>query len=576
MNLHEFVWYSSYDITGRKPGEVKVLLRDVPYPFIGKDKCSYAIYVPRIRLLGDDSMEYQDARFSFDDKVELRTVWNLFKSAVNYLSAFVAASSPAIYPAFIDGRKENIALTAISLVEDAAINAYVKKFHQTLVADFVCANAASYHLFKPLDSIRDEGLKLSCAALLYYKMGMVKGSISESLEKDARLLSSILVDLEMDLKQIKPPYETDGERVGLFRSYDSGKLKALEEVYDQLSRYRFQTSEVLSLPYMNHIGSSSVLYGLRSCDWGGIERTAIEISDHSGIKSDLNMEDLERESSKIIGDWLMSERTAAKVLAKYRQIGEITRFKSFGFPEEDFAEFIRRREEHSRSVRRLVNRLSVVYNISGEDYRHETGGLDLQEAIQVVASRSDRNDVFIDEALQSRSQAWGILVDVSRSLKAFSGEVKDVVLCLTESARRLFQDNRSLGIFAFDDKFYVVKDFTEAISSRVSARIGGLEHGGLTYLPDGVRMTTEILRKRYEDTRIMVVISDGFPSGYTRISEESKIEIRRASRAGIHTIGIGISSEEVKGFFPVWCSVNTPYDLMKSFAKVYLQYALSP
>ncbi|MCJ7770624.1 hypothetical protein MUP37_03490, partial [Candidatus Bathyarchaeota archaeon] len=75
--------------------------------------------------------------------------------------------------------------------------------------------------------------------------------------------------------------------------------------------------------------------------------------------------------------------------------------------------------------------------------------------------------------------------------------------------------------------------------------------------------------------RIMVVVSDGFPAGYSNITEESKSEIRRAARTGIQTIGIGIDSDEVKRYFPVSCIVSTPYDLMRSFVNLYLRYAFS-
>jgi hypothetical protein len=53
----------------------------------------------------------------------------------------------------------------------------------------------------------------------------------------------------------------------------------------------------------------------------------------------------------------------------------------------------------SGPIRRILNRLRLLKNIGGEDYRHESGILDLQEAIQVVASKSPRMDVFTLEEL---------------------------------------------------------------------------------------------------------------------------------------------------------------------------------
>jgi len=36
-------------------------------------------------------------------------------------------------------------------------------------------------------------------------------------------------------------------------------------------------------------------------------------------------------------------------------------------------------------------------------------------------------------------------------------------------------------MYAFNNKFYITKDFSETFSSRVKARIGGLKHGGMSY-----------------------------------------------------------------------------------------------
>jgi nitric oxide reductase activation protein len=224
-------------------------------------------------------------------------------------------------------------------------------------------------------------------------------------------------------------------------------------------------------------------------------------------------------------------------------------------------------------IRRILNKLRLLRNLYGDDFRHETGLLDLQEAIQVVASKSPRTDVFTLEELQSMVEAWAILVDASRSLNYFHGEVRGIILCLAEVANELLLDKTAWGVFAFSNKFYIVKDFSEVYTNRIRARIGGLKHSGLTYLPDGIMLAAEALKKRLEESKVLVVVSDFFPSGYENIEEELTERVKKIERSGIGVIGIGVNNEAVKNYFRTNCVVENPYELMKKFAKAFIEYS---
>jgi len=573
LNLYEFAWYSSYDITGKKPGEVKILLRrSAPFPFIEKDECGYIICLPRMKRVGRKNVEYQGMLFNLDDENCNKVLWNLFKASIFYLSAFTIASNTEVYSDYVKDRNDNLALNAINLVEDAAITAYIKSFHKSLLPNILFTDAVSYLLLKPAEIIWDEGVKFVSSVLSCYKTGMTKGNMPDRMFRDTKNMASKLRELEN--RTIKS-YLDSGKRSRddpVTALNDDEKQEVFSEVYEKLAQYCGYVSEVPSFLYMNHLSKNSIFWKARVPAKDEIEGILAGIASRLNPVSDLNVDSNRNEAAKSFRDWLMRENSQQKILMKYQFIGNETHFKSFIFPEEDYAEFIRRKERHSRDIRRVMSRLAIFYNLAGEDFRRETGALDLQEAIQVVASQSRRTDVFSDETLQHRAQAWTILVDVSLSLKAFSGEVKDVILCLTEVARKLFQDNRSLGIFAFDDKFYVIKDFSETYSSSICARIGGIEHSGLTYLSDGIKIVAEALKRRYEETKIMIVVSDGFPTGYKHISEDTKNQIKSVVKSGINAIGIGIDSRGIRDYFPAHCVVKTPYELMKSFVNVFFQY----
>ncbi len=147
-----------------------------------------------------------------------------------------------------------------------------------------------------------------------------------------------------------------------------------------------------------------------------------------------------------------------------------------------------------------MQKLRLLKNITGEDFKHESGLLDLQEAIQVVASKSRRTDIFVREELQASEQAWSILIDASHSLNLAIGTVRDVSLCMGDVAKNIILDQRAWGIFAFNNKFYIIKDFSENYSALSQARIGGLKYSGMTYLPDGIFLATNMLRTRNEQS----------------------------------------------------------------------------
>jgi hypothetical protein len=153
--------------------------------------------------------------------------------------------------------------------------------------------------------------------------------------------------------------------------------------------------------------------------------------------------------------------------------------------------------------------------------------------------------------------------------------VRGIALCLAEVAKMLILNQNSWGMYAFNNKFYVVKDFSEKYGARIRARIGGLAHGGFTYLPDAILLAAQALTKRLEEARVLVVISDFFPAGYEGAEEKLKENIKKIQRMGVGIIGIGINSTAVRRYIRHSCVVERPYDLMKKFTKAFIEYSSS-
>jgi len=576
LRLYESAWFTAYDLTMKEPGELRVLVRDsIPFPFLTRDKHGFVICLPNLKKLGDKQVGYQRMNFDLEDENHSQIIWSLFMSSICYLSLYTVASNVNAYAGYVEGKDEDAVLNAINIVEDVMINSYLKTFHRTFVPEIMFADAVSYLLLKPAEHIRNEGVRLATSILSLYKTGMIKGSLPKTMLKDVvnivgmlRALDKATVKAYSEIKN--KPDDSDKEAPYV---NDDLKTKVFREIYGTLRKHSNVIPEVPSFLYMNHPTRTSIFYSnLEPPPEEKITAVLNEMTRKLGFKVNINLNRLKAEAAQNLWDWMSKERKKEKILAKYKEIGADTRFKEFVFPPMDYAEFLRRKSAHSKTIRRITNRLAVYYNLTGEDFRRETGVIDLQQAIQVIASQSRRSDIFMEDTLRYRGQSWAILVDVSLSLEAFAGQVKDVILCLSEVSRKLFHDNRSLGIFAFDDKFYVIKDFTENHSRSVCARIGGIEHSGLTYLPDGIKTAAKALKKQYEESKILIVVSDGFPTGYKGVVEETKEQVKEALRSGLHVMGIGIDSEGVKDFFPMHCVVKTPYELMKKFVDTFFRY----
>jgi nitric oxide reductase activation protein len=295
---------------------------------------------------------------------------------------------------------------------------------------------------------------------------------------------------------------------------------------------------------------------------------------NSESKSEILQSLKETDAHQVLMAWQEQERSKLKILKDYAQIGKDTPFEDFDFPVEDYAEFQRRRELLGSPIRRIMHQLRLLKNVEGEDFRQESGFVDLQEAIQVIASKSQRTDIFVREELQTREDAWSILIDASHSLNMFRGEVRGIALCLAEVAKTLILNQNSWGMYAFNNKFYVIKDFSERFNAQVKARIGGLTHSGLTYLPDAVLLAAQALTKRLETAKVLVVVSDFFPSGYEGAEEKLKENLKKIERMGVGVIGIGVKSRAVKQYTRTNCVVENPYDLMKKFTKAFIEFSV--
>jgi uncharacterized protein (DUF849 family) len=146
---------------------------------------------------------------------------------------------------------------------------------------------------------------------------------------------------------------------------------------------------------------------------------------------------------------------------------------------------------------------------------------------------------------------------------------RGLAIAVAEAARELMIDATSWSFFAFSDRLYVLKDSSESFSKRVRARIGGLRFEGLTYIPDAITIGGKMLAKRFEEQRVLVVISDGWPYGYPNMPIALKEIVDELVRKNVIVIGIGVETDRMGNFFHLHSSIYHPKDLIKKFGPIY-------
>jgi hypothetical protein len=561
LNFFDFAWSTAHQITKKPSDKLKILLHDdLRYPYLGKDSRGFVLHLVMPKKLDEKYVYFQGLKFNLQNPTHKKIIWYLFKASVYHLSTHSLLSDFSLYSKWARGKNPNLSTFLISLLEDAIMNKHLKQSFRWVLPEIAYANTVSFLRMKDVKELPNGISRVMASILLDYSLGKVKGNLEDDMLTDVKAITSIL------------------QKIGENPTADE-KLDAATKIYDAMTVCG-ETFEVPSLLYTESHGTNDLFYEQSIPKEEEIQPvlaealTALdtEIKDEEQLKTALQSLK-ENEVHQVFIAWQDYENSKLKILRDYVEIGKNTRFENFEFPKEDYTEFQRRREILGGPIRRILYRLRLLKNVGGEDFRQESGFVDLQEAVQVIASKSQRTDIFMREELQTREDAWSILIDASHSLNMFKGEVRGIALCLAEVAKMLILDQNSWGIYAFNNKFYVVKDFSEKYDSRVRARIGGLTYGGFTYLPDAVLLAAQALTKRLEEARVLVVISDFFPAGYEGGEEKLKENIKKIEHMGVGVIGIGVNSRAVKQYIRTSCVVEGPYDLMKKFTKVFMEYS---
>jgi len=263
------------------------------------------------------------------------------------------------------------------------------------------------------------------------------------------------------------------------------------------------------------------------------------------------------------------EKRKKETLSKMSRAARDLNFASTGFPTSDYVAYYELYTELAPQIRRIIERVRMVKNVIDENRFEEVGNIDLQVAIQAIASETMRSDVFVKDEDIEKIESWTILVDSSLSLGGSSEKVKAVSICLAETAREIMGPT-PWGMFAFSDELYCIKDFNEPYNNQVKARIGGLTQSGLSHIPDAIRACRSMIAgASREDRNYLILVSDGTPTGYPGIEQEFDASVKELRKSGINLAAIGIVGSSIKKTVRNARVIEKPEDIVKEFMEIY-------
>lgn len=548
--------------------DVKTRIRVDPnlqQPILTRDEKGFNVTLPMPSVSEEETMSFLGYEFPADSVGKAR-VGRLFRACVYHVTTHTLMQIDDENTVSPTSKRPTVEIFSESLVNDVYVNAYISARHPGKFADMAYANSLVFAKMKPVERIFNPATRIMTALLSKVNIGIIKGVLRPKEKKAVNKLTKKLSSLNKKI----------------MASLAGDEIK-LDEVLNKTANYITQILEshgpileAPSLQYTEQTGPCTVFSQCEIPSEFEIERVFRKSLKTLGgmVPPEESMESCWRketnaEASQAFSSWFHQKDREKKMLAKLEKYTESTRFKSIGFPNEDYGQYMRARVLLRGGSRRLLDSLRVATDALDEDPGQEYGQLDLTAVVQMIASGRPRTDVFKRDEYLSKSFAWGLLFDASASMKVKGELGRAMAICVAEATKELLMDPGSWTFFAFSDRFYVLKDASEAYSRRVRARIGGLEFGGLTYMPDAIQVAGEILSKRFDEQRFLIVLSDGWPYGYSNMSRALSETISSLRKRGVIVIGVGMGTERMENFFKISTAVYNQKDLIKKFAKVY-------
>jgi len=261
--------------------------------------------------------------------------------------------------------------------------------------------------------------------------------------------------------------------------------------------------------------------------------------------------------------WISQLVRRAKVMKKYGGITEDLEFDKIDFAPENIGEYLRLKNATHLFLKKMSSEIKKTPNTMDEGMPEDMGLLQMQTAIQAVASQNTNIQIFEQDDLSRIEEEWAIVIDTSSSMRLKFDEMKKFAICLGEAANEVNSKNGKWGFFTFNNNFTIVKDHYENYDQSSKSRIGGIEIKGFSFIADAVKLCSRILERENIERKYIFLITDGQSVGTLNAEKKMNDAIVAARKKGISVIAIGIPDGSSKIY-----SMCMPYDgLRKTVAR---------
>ena len=505
----DLIYKIFYDTAQKDFKDVRLLLSEkIIFPSIEfEPKMEVKIPIPRKT---DRGVIYSGYIFANTPK-ELTIAWGLFLATVYHLASHVAVSNYSLYNNWMSNKTPRIFWKVIDFIEDDAVERYL--------------SSTNPDAWSNLMAIKNGYLGDNQSKNLQSKYAIKIGS---------QIIYSIKQEMNNEILQC-----FDEEHTNHILSWAS-KLYQNQQILHEKTPFYFE----------HHDYDQPLLLKKNKLEFiptGKFENTIKKLNF-------LYFEEKDRLDS---------------ILHKIRKDVLGLNFEEVILPNEDIYEYFKLKEKNKKMIKKIREQIRTVYNNSEDPRTNFYGEIDMELAIQAIASHSERYaEVFNKQEEQRIEETWAILIDNSASLRMRFEPVKDFMLCLAEASEELTGPSGTWGLYSYDQKFSILKDHKGKYNQDVKSRIGGLHSGGLSYTPDALLLSGRMLAKNPADLKHLFVFTDDFPTGLWNYDKKLYLAIKEVERLGIEVIGIGLSSN-IQKYFSDSCWGADMRELVDKFVRIY-------
>ncbi len=504
-----------FDICEKKPIDVDLFFsNEIRFPKIE--------YEPRTTVHFPIPREYkgmqiiQNSIFSNLENYQ-NTIFALFFASVCHLAGHAKVTNYKIYKEWMIGKSQDRAQQTIEFIEDIRVDEYLKNHFPEYHSE-ISKIQEYFDTINEKHELEDFGK--------YSKKTFAKKFI-QNLSKERNDIMGKIVNLE-------PENEKEF-------------LEIADAVYESLSILSDE-----AYPFTENQSHPETI-----TNW----------NKNISLKTDGRFHEIVERLADI---WYGQIKRSAKVSKKYDKIVEGLEFDKIDFAPENIGEYLRLKNVTHMFLKKMSNQMKMTANIQDEGVADDMGLLEMQAAIQAVASENESIQIFEQDDIRRTKEAWSIIVDTSSSMKLKFDEMKKFTMCLGEAADAVNARDGRWGFFTFNNDFSIIKDHDQNFDQSAKARVGGIEIKGLSFIADAVKLATRVLQKELIDKKYIFLITDGQALGTIDADKKMQTAISDARKAGINIVAIGIQDGNTKIF-----SRCIPYEgLRKTIAKFLNAYQM--